>query len=133
MHEHSPALATAPAQTLRKRELATISAMLRMYCRAHHGRSAATESGLCPECSAVRAYAWRRLERCVFAEDKPTCVKCKVHCYSAAMRERVRRVMRWAGPRLLLRHPLLALHHWLAGRRAAPELPSGPRRGGKTG
>ncbi len=103
----------------RGREFKTIVAMLRMYCRAHHGPKAAA---LCQDCVAVHDYARRRLERCVFGEAKPTCVDCAVHCYKAAMRERVRQVMRWAGPRMLWRHPVLAVRHILDGRRPTPTL-----------
>lgn len=92
--------------------------MLQLYCRAHHN-----SSELCPDCAALGDYARRRLERCRFGEGKPTCAKCPIHCYKPDMRERVREVMRWAGPRMLLRHPLLALYHLLDGRRPAPELP----------
>ena len=118
---------TLPEYTRRAREFKTIAAMLRMYCRAHHDD--AVPSRLCPECASLHDYAWRRLERCVFGEDKPTCVNCAVHCYSAAMRERVRQVMRWAGPRMLLRHPLLAIRHLLDDRRPAPTLSAGNKSG----
>ena len=101
------------------RELSTILVMIGMYCRDHH----ASES-LCDECAALASYAGRRLERCVFGVAKPTCANCKVHCYSAEMRERVRTVMRYAGPRMLLRHPVLGIAHMLDGRRPAPELPA---------
>ena len=112
----------------RARELKTIEAMVRMYCRGHHGPS---ETPPCPECSALLDYASRRLDRCVFGDAKPTCANCLVHCYSADMRERVRTVMRWAGPRILFRHPILALLHKLDGRRPAPVLPA-KRRGKST-
>jgi hypothetical protein len=103
----------------RARELRTIAAMITMYCRAHHGP---TDAMLCDDCGALHDYARRRLQRCVFGDAKPTCAKCTVHCYKAAMRARVRQVMRWAGPRMLWRHPVLALTHELAGRRPAPTL-----------
>jgi hypothetical protein len=101
----------------RAREFETIAAMLRIYCRAHHRSKG---EGLCPECAVLRDYAHQRLERCRFGEDKPTCVQCPVHCYKADMRERVRQVMRWAGPRMLWRHPLLALRHLVDARRTPP-------------
>jgi hypothetical protein len=101
------------------RELATIRAMAAIYCRDHH----ASEAPLCAECQALMDYATRRLDRCVFGEDKPTCANCKVHCYTATMRERVRVMMRYAGPRMMWRHPLLALAHVVDGRRQAPDLP----------
>lgn len=103
----------------RARELKTIEAMLRLYCRGQGHRDRA-----CSECAELLAYAERRLRRCVFGDAKPTCANCAVHCYSAPMRERVRVVMRWAGPRMLLRHPILGILHKLDGRRPAPALPA---------
>jgi hypothetical protein len=101
------------------RELATIRAMVRIHCRDKHG----TRGELCAECRTLMDYATRRLDRCVFGDDKPTCANCKVHCYSAEMRERIRGVMRYAGPRMIWRHPLLAVAHIVDGRRAASDLP----------
>ena len=114
---------TDPRFVRRARELKTIEAMVRLYCRGHgHARSGA----LCEECSGLFDYASRRLRRCVFGDAKPTCAKCVVHCYTATMRERVREVMRWAGPRMLWRHPILAMRHLLDERRAVPALPAKP-------
>ena len=95
------------------REWKTIQAMIGIYCRKLHGG----RKGLCGECEGLRLYAERRLEKCPFAEEKPTCVACPVHCYEAAMRERIRVVMRYAGPRMLLRHPVLAVRHLIDERR----------------
>lgn len=99
------------------REYKTIVVMLRLYCGAHHHPA---NDGLCNDCRELHDYARRRIERCVFGDDKPTCANCTVHCYKTAMRERVRQVMRWAGPRMLWRHPVLAVRHILDGRRPAP-------------
>jgi hypothetical protein len=103
----------------RAREQRTVDAMMAMYCAHHH----APRTGFCPECAELSEYARRRLERCVFGDAKPTCANCVVHCYTAVMREKMRVMMRWAGPRMLLKHPVLALHHMLDGRRPAPRLP----------
>lgn len=107
----------------RKRELRTIRVMLGMYCRGHHRGNGAL---LCSDCAALFDYATRRLDRCVFGDAKPTCANCAVHCYSTDKREQIRKVMQWAGPRMLLRHPLLAIFHLLDGRRPAPGLPAKP-------
>jgi len=120
---HVPAPATRRVHDVARhprlsRELATIRAMVEIHCRGVHGARAR----LCGECDALMAYATRRLDRCVFGDAKPTCANCKVHCYNAMMRERVRAVMRYAGPRMLLCHPLLALAHIIDGRRNAPGL-----------
>ena len=98
------------------RERRTVSLMIAMYCRAHH----APAERLCTQCAELEAYALARIEKCPFGADKPTCANCPVHCYNPEMRERVRVVMRYAGPRMLLRHPVLALLHLLDGRREAP-------------
>jgi len=102
----------------RAREFKTIVAMLRMYCRHHHY----PDGDLCVDCAALEIYACRRLERCVFGDGKPTCANCTVHCYKPATRERVRVIMRWAGPRMLWQHPMLAIRHRLDGRLPAPQL-----------
>jgi len=91
------------------REAKTIRAMIALYCRGH--RHAA--DGLCEECSALKDYALRRVEKCRFGEGKPACAKCAVHCYKPEMRARIREVMRYAGPRMLIRHPRLAILHLL--------------------
>lgn len=106
------------------RESATVAAMIRIACKAWHG----TEEGLCPACEELRLFADARLERCPFGEKKPTCANCLVHCYRADMRARVREVMRFAGPRMLRRHPILSVRHILDGFRKPAELPAKRRR-----
>ena len=100
-----------------QREAATIAAMIRLYCARHHPGAPETP---CAECRELLGYARLRLARCPFQEGKTTCVRCPVHCYTPAMRQRVREVMRFAGPRMLTRHPVLVLWHWLDSRRKTP-------------
>lgn len=101
------------------RERRTIEAMIGLYCRGqrHQGRPV---RGLCPDCESLRAYAWQRLAKCPFQEGKTTCARCPVHCYKPAMRAQVREVMRYAGPRMLYRHPILTLGHLADGLRKEP-------------
>lgn len=108
------------------REFNTLKAMLRIYCHSQHGAATLDEQGLCPECGELLAYARRRLAGCPFGVDKPTCAHCQIHCYGPKQREAVRVVMRHAGPRMLWRHPVLALAHLLVdGRRPSPPKPRG--------
>ena len=93
------------------RERRTIEAMIRLYCRDIHK----TKSGLCPECRELAGYANEKLDYCPFQEDKPICNRCPVHCYSSEMRKRVKEVMRYAGPRMIRRHPVLAIRHIIDG------------------
>jgi hypothetical protein len=100
------------------REEKTIAAMIAMYCRDHHATAAADDGeGLCPECAGLLVYARLRLERCRYGAAKPTCANCETHCYRPEMRGRVRTVMRYSGPRMLRRHPMLALAHLVDGRK----------------
>uniref|UniRef100_A0A7C4KI10 Nitrous oxide-stimulated promoter family protein n=1 Tax=Anaerolinea thermolimosa TaxID=229919 RepID=A0A7C4KI10_9CHLR len=103
-----------------QRERRTIYAMQVIYCRDHHGLPA---GALCEACQELFDYAMIRLSRCPYQERKPTCANCPIHCYQRGMRERVREMMRYAGPKMLLKHPVLALAHLLDGRRKAPPLP----------
>lgn len=91
------------------REARTIGHMIGIYCRGMHR----VRSGLCEDCATLKDYALKRIGFCRFGSDKPVCAKCKVHCYKPTMREQVRAVMRYAGPRMLLRHPILAIGHMI--------------------
>lgn len=95
-----------------QRESLTMTKMVGIYCAAHH-----YESGLCDDCSNFLEYARVRLDKCPYGEDKPTCANCPVHCYKKEYREQARTIMRYAGPRMLLRHPLLTISHYMDGRR----------------
>jgi len=110
----------------RRREYHTLLAMIDIYCQAKHGRGG--KGGLCADCRHLRDYAIRRLAGCVFAEKKPTCGKCPVHCHRPDMRVKISEVMRFAGPKMPLRHPYWALRHLLDG--FAPQ-PERPKRGAK--
>ena len=103
------------------RERQTVAAMLDCYCRGVHGSS----GPLCGPCRELLDYATTRLERCRFGGAKPVCAKCPVHCYQARMRDEIKRVMRYAGPRMLWRHPVLTIRHFLDSRRPAPPLTRG--------
>lgn len=96
-----------------KLEVQTVRAMIGIYCRAHHD----TSTMLCAHCEGLLSYAEERILKCPFGVDKPVCNQCTVHCYKPAMREEIQRVMRYAGPRMLTRHPLLAIRHLIRSRR----------------
>jgi hypothetical protein len=87
-------------------DIKTVEAMIRLYCKHHH-----KGEPLCTDCEELFAYAQARLSRCPLKADKPTCQNCPIHCYSQEMRDAVAQVMRFAGPRMLFHHPLLALRH----------------------
>lgn len=98
------------------REWLTMTKMVGIYCADHHDGSA---ESLCTACEEFLCYAERRLEKCPYGEDKPTCANCPVHCYKTDYREQARQIMKYAGPRMLLRHPILTIAHYIDGRRQA--------------
>ena len=111
----------ADIEAKRQREKAMVNEMIALYCRKKHG----TRGGLCPDCAALAAYAQQRSDRCPFMETKTFCSACKVHCYQPEMREKIRTVMRWAGPRMLPVHPVLSIKHVIVTMKARREANAG--------
>lgn len=66
-----------------------------------------------PTVEELLRYAHARLDHCPFGEKKSACKECTVHCYKPVMRERMRQVMRFSGPRMLLYAPWQAIRHLL--------------------
>lgn len=97
-------------------EFKTIEAMVNIYCRQLHK----TDS-MCIECKDFLNYANERLDRCPYGQQKPTCNKCPIHCYKPEKREQARTIMRYAGPRMLIHHPILAIKHLRAEKRVIPD------------
>lgn len=89
------------------REKYTIRCMIELYCRRHHR----ADKELCDDCGHLLEYALERIGNCPHGQGKPTCGRCAVQCFKPAMRRQIQRVMRYAGPRMLVFHPLLALLH----------------------
>ena len=95
-------------QTKREQEKRMVSEMIALYCQKKHG----TPKGrLCPECTELTEYARQRSDRCPFMDTKTFCSNCKVHCYSPDMRDKIRTVMRYSGPRMIFHHPVTAIRH----------------------
>ena len=97
------------------RENRTVTAMIELYCRKRHGRGE-----LCADCRELADYAGGRLLKCPFQENKTVCSRCAVHCYQPVMRERIRIIMRYSGPRMIYHHPILVIRHLIDKRRKVP-------------
>lgn len=102
----------------REKEKQMVFFMIALYCKKHHRMKKA----LCPECEALRQYAMQRSDKCPFMESKTFCSNCRVHCYKPEMREKIRQVMRFSGPRMLFHHPVAALRHVIAAKREKKRL-----------
>lgn len=102
----------------REREKQTVSLMISLYCKKKHG----TKKTLCAQCEALRAYAMLRSDKCPFMETKTFCSNCRVHCYKPEMREKIRAVMRFSGPRMIFHHPVMALRHVIESKKEKKRL-----------
>lgn len=89
-----------------EREKKTLEIMIQLYCKRKEGNKV-----LCPECQKVLDYACRKVDNCKLKEKKKTCRLCPVHCYEPQMREKIREIMRWSGPRMMFFHPIIAIKH----------------------
>ena len=97
-----------------EQERHVVEVMIRLYCKHNHKEQRQAGSELCDECRELLDYANARLSHCKFGEGKTTCKICPVHCYKPEKREQIRVVMRWAGPRMMIYHPIIATKHLLA-------------------
>ena len=93
-----------------EKEKKTIAIMTQIFCGAHHGTG---RKLLCPGCMELLAYAKERLNKCPYGENKSACSNCKIHCYKPDMRKHITEVMRFSGPKMVTKHPLLAIDHLL--------------------
>lgn len=105
-------------ETKREREKRTVALMIRLYCKKNHK----TKNGLCPECEALTQYAMQRSDKCPFMERKTFCSNCRVHCYKPEMREKIRAVMRFSGPRMIFSHPIMAVRHVMESKKEKKRL-----------
>ena len=90
----------------REEEKIIVAHMISLYCKKNH-----RSKELCPQCRELLNYAWERSDKCPFMKNKTFCSNCKVHCYKSDMREMIKKVMRYSGPRIIFYHPIKALSH----------------------
>lgn len=94
----------------RQKEIDMVSEMIQLYCKRKH-KNLYHNGILCDECQELMDYSIARTTRCPFMESKTFCSNCKVHCYSSDMREKIRDVMKFSGPRMMLVHPVICIWH----------------------
>lgn len=109
----------------REREKEVVSLMISLYCRKNHG---SRKGELCPKCRGLNDYARMRSDKCPFMEQKTFCSNCRVHCYKPQMREEIRKVMKFSGPRMIFHHPLMAVSHVVETRKEKKRLEAEERK-----
>lgn len=101
-----------------RREKKTLSAMIDIYCEQFNSRVAEH----CAEYKELSAYALNKVDNCPYQENKPVCPKCKIHCYNKEMRDKIKKIMRYSGPKMIFRHPYLAVMHLIDSIKKYPEI-----------
>ncbi len=98
----------------KEKEIEVVTLMIKKYC---HGRHKTKKGELCEECNALLDYVKYRRSVCPWKKNKPFCSNCKIHCYEPEMREKIRKVMKYSGPRMLFDHPIIAINHVIETKR----------------
>ncbi len=86
-------------------EKETVRAMIKIYCKKHHEQP-------CRKCSELIDYAYKKIDLCT-QDPKPACSGCKIHCYNKNMKKKIKQVMRYSGPRMIIYHPIMMIRHIL--------------------
>lgn len=101
------------AQTAEKRseiDEKTLFAMGAIYCPAHHADAMRGDRGVCAQCQEVITYSLERTAACPH-DHQGNCKDCEIHCYKPDMRAGIQEIMRYAGPRMTFRHPVLTAYY----------------------
>jgi hypothetical protein len=106
----------------REYEKQVVSQMIAIYCKKQHK----TNGTLCDECQELDTYAKIRSDKCPFMQTKTFCSNCKVHCYKPEMREKIKAVMRFSGPRMIFYHPVTAVRHLIKTKKEQKRLEKKP-------
>ena len=101
---------TNPRSTQSEKDLRTLRAIGCMYCKAHHASSVKGPHGLCEECTATVAFTHERTKNCPYGHAH-NCQDCTTKCNRGQQQQRVKAMMRYAAPRMLLRHPLMTMDY----------------------
>lgn len=107
----------------REVELKTMGEIIGIYCHLQHGKinlfrhmmhrwrgTYKENMQLCEDCEDVWKFSKQRIDRCPYMEEKTFCSMCKTHCYGR-YREKVKAMMRFGGPRMLLISPIMVIKH----------------------
>lgn len=88
--------------------------MIKMYCQGNkHVTNKLNESMLCDTCDDLLKYSEFRTSKCPYISKTLYCVNCPTPCYKQEYREKMQSVMKYSGPRFLLKHPIYFIDHYL--------------------
>lgn len=92
------------------RDLKTLEAIGRIYCKAHHQGTEQDEAGLCPSCREAVESTFARAANCPNHQTN-NCEDCEVKCQRGDAQKRIKQIMRYSAPRMIFCHPLMTLEY----------------------
>jgi hypothetical protein len=94
-----------------KSDIDVLARFVRLYCVKRHGVACRGEAPfavdgrtllLCDDCIRLMAYAVSKRLACPLEGEKPSCRRCRIHCYGNQERKKIREVMAFAGKRMIM-------------------------------
>lgn len=88
----------------------TLEAIGSIYCRGNHAQRRKDEAGMCPECREAIELTLAKAKSCPLGHSG-NCEDCAVHCQRGDAQKRIQQIMRYAAPRMAVRHPLMTFEY----------------------
>lgn len=107
---------------LQKSDIKLIGKFVEVYCQGEHALvernffqlpETLGQRSLCQECTDFMQYAITRRMKCPQEKQKPSCKRCRIHCYNKANLEKVKKIMAYSGKKLILCGRLDYIWHYL--------------------
>jgi len=95
-----------------KKDIRLIGKFVEVYCSGKHPEMEKSplmlpenlgRRRICSECASFMNYAVERRLKCPLEAEKPSCKKCRIHCYAGEQRAKVKEIMAYSGRRLMMR------------------------------
>lgn len=77
-----------------------------IYCRGNHGAAAREDDVMCSWCREAIEGTLERATACPYGHEH-NCEDCETHCQRGEAQENIKRIMRYAAPRMVVRHPIM--------------------------
>lgn len=103
------------------KDRATMEAIGQIYCRGNHDAALRGADAMCPECREAIERTLDRATACPHGHNH-NCEDCETHCQRGESQQQIKRIMRYAAPRMAFRHPLMTatyLRKKLSGKHGA--------------
>ena len=105
-------------QGKREREKRTVALMIRLYCRKKHG----TKKIFVPNAKHFRSMRCSAVINAPLWKPRPFALTAVCIVTSRKCVKKIREVMRFSGPRMILHHPVMAVRHVIESKKEKKRL-----------